>query len=318
MELIKRLVLVFIVSVGFLLTNTAFATQQEPDYLRVGSDNLIFETGWAFPSPVTLYFRQKKIENPFTALSTGNYRGHIAQWEVANNKLYLKEVVIGQDIKNPGFYGIQSEQPSPSASGAVFADWFSGLIRAFQYPNSDKRQTLEAVHVFYIKKGEVIDSVNIRVEEYRALMNSNAASDRVQSDDSVKELLAMYSDYTDFYFRLDYGEPLYSEEFKGRIFSPGGSLLLSHPGFNILNWPYNWENREVNGAPNCHWIIENGKLMLSKVSILSGSGIYDVDETSLNISDIFSKNRSDERVFADWYSGVILFYHTDTPEEESF
>lgn len=318
MELVKKLIIGLILSVGFLVSSAAFATQQAPDYLRVGSDNLIVETSWAYPSPVTLYYQQKKIKNPFKMLSTGNYRGHVAQWEVANGKLYLKDIHIGNDIKNPGAYGIYSAQPSPSASGAVFADWFSGLIRALQYPNTEEIQLPVAAHVYYVKDGEVVDSANILMKDFAALTDGEPENAIEQSQNSAKELLAMYSDYTDFYFRLNYGEPLYAKDFKGRIYPSRGSLLWSHSDFHIMNWPYNWENREVNGAPNCHWSIENGRLFLTKVSIVSGSGIYEAEETSLEISDIFPENKSNEEVFASWYSGVILMHHTDTPEKETY
>jgi len=105
-----------------------FATEQEPDFLHYQGKKLTLSTGWGHPSPLQAYYSQNSINYPFTMLSTANYRGHVAIWEILDNKLFLKEIQIEKVKYKPEKFDVKSQSDSLSFQDKVFADWFSGVI----------------------------------------------------------------------------------------------------------------------------------------------------------------------------------------------
>jgi len=75
----KRLNILFTLIINSILLN---ATEQVPDYLHFKGLKLTLSTGWGHPSPLQTYYSQNNIDYPFTMLSTANYRGHVAIWEI--------------------------------------------------------------------------------------------------------------------------------------------------------------------------------------------------------------------------------------------
>lgn len=90
------LILAILINSGLLL-----ATEQEPDFLYYNGKELTLSTGWGHPSPLETYYSQNNIEYPFTMLSTANYRGHVAIWEISDQKLFLKEIHVEKAKYNP-------------------------------------------------------------------------------------------------------------------------------------------------------------------------------------------------------------------------
>jgi hypothetical protein len=83
-----------IILVALTFSNFVRATEQEPDYLYYNKEKLTVHTGWGHPSPLQTFYYQNNLDYPFPVLSTANYRGHVAIWEIIDDKLYLKEITI--------------------------------------------------------------------------------------------------------------------------------------------------------------------------------------------------------------------------------
>lgn len=113
---------------------TAFATAQYPDrliYLSADRD--------LFTNPLESYYKDASKERPqfmikpFT-MSSANWRGYIATWEIADDKLYLNKVeswlcdgaTTKDECKQVQLVVLFSDKV---ISGRVLADWFSGELR---------------------------------------------------------------------------------------------------------------------------------------------------------------------------------------------
>ena len=170
------------------------ATEQEPDYIVYEGKMYRLETYWAYPSPMEIYFIRTGRGNFFkenaVVISTGNWRAHVATWEIRNNKLYLTEVsvdyiagvemreygkgnfierdIIRDTTHKPGYYSIKSLNGQPEeADGAVFADWFSGMLEIDNRgANSKWNDEYKGMRYVYIKDGKVVDDQLLTKEDF--------------------------------------------------------------------------------------------------------------------------------------------------------
>ncbi|MGB8170961.1 MAG: hypothetical protein WCF18_25890 [Chthoniobacteraceae bacterium] len=133
------------VLIAFSGSYLASATEQESDFILFKGEKCELETSWMFPSPLELYFRSRSKKSPFEPSSTANYRGHVATWEIAGNRLYLIDLEkrVSQEPessagKAPVLRGkplIRSIFPEViDKEEKVFARWFSGNVRIFGKP----------------------------------------------------------------------------------------------------------------------------------------------------------------------------------------
>lgn len=154
---IKHLI-VFLASI--LVVASAHATMQQPDILYLEDQQLYVDVGWGHPAPLDTYFQSKRINSPFCGISTGNYRGYVAVWEIAEGQLFLRQIkeadFIGDEKKRkytlPRVYGVYSKS-APRDDGAIIADWFTGVLCVY-----DDVSTRQGDTYFYIENGAVIDS----------------------------------------------------------------------------------------------------------------------------------------------------------------
>ena len=74
------------------------ATEQEPDYIIHEGKKYKLEVDWVYPSPMDTYFIRTKRNDFFRenreVISTGNWRAHVATWEIRDSKLYLLNVSV--------------------------------------------------------------------------------------------------------------------------------------------------------------------------------------------------------------------------------
>lgn len=112
-----------------ILTGTATATLQTPDHIIYNGVEASLFLGFYFPSPLEVYFADKP-QYPFRTISTANYRGHIATWEIANEQLFLNRV----DYEDSGIDSMRNI-PLDKIFGLsksidrIKATWFTGLLR---------------------------------------------------------------------------------------------------------------------------------------------------------------------------------------------
>lgn len=184
-------------TIAFLLPCLGFhvsATEQMPDvYVE---DNKVgeVETHWGYLSPLEHYFHRRKIESPFTVVSSANYRGHVAHWAIIDNKLFLTEVLVEGDEKTTGTdqYGNVVEIDDPFdlkpydlhalfeegvTENGRFADWFSDslLLKLGAYKKSLCKREYTILYkeckTITVEEGVVTESHSFTYDEYRSAMD---------------------------------------------------------------------------------------------------------------------------------------------------
>ena len=117
----------------FLLVSGAFATAQAPDVLVYQGEKKDL-----FSNPLEVFYesanrkRPKFMIQPMT-ISSGNWRGYIATWEVENQRLYLRDIQSWlcprQNEARCRKVTLASLFPGKVRDGRVSADWFTGELR---------------------------------------------------------------------------------------------------------------------------------------------------------------------------------------------
>jgi hypothetical protein len=304
-------ILIFAVTLSF----SATATEQEPDKLLYNNLTLTLNTGWGHPSPLQTYFYQNNIPYPFNVLSTANYRGHIATWIIQNDKFYLKEINVNSKISSPDKYGIKSNSSSSLDSlSLVSADWFSGLIECNKTDNKDQWKIIGTFY-FQIRYGKVVSMGEVTKKDYDRI-SKISDKDTADKDLMTKDkLLLLNQNYIAYYYRLNEDDVI---TFDKRICKLNTGVSKLSPIYGLysnqhLNWPFNWENLEKYGAPNCNWRVVNDSLILTKLQLYSGTRFDSIDKEEIKLSLLFPDKVVNENIFADWVSGVqLVIFGVDT------
>jgi len=303
----------FVVLVGLCATSNLKATVQQPDILLYNNDTLYVDVGWGHPSPLETYFIQSKIAYPFTMLSTGNYRGHVAIWELRNSHLYLERIMIGDVSHAPGEF-VKSE--FVDLNGSVAAKWFTGFILSDKYEDGSRYDT-EYQKYFYIRNGELVSETKFTKADYDKIREQVDNGIDPSEIENIKVLLD-YEKYVAYYFRLhDEEEVLVSEEV-GYITGPRDSkLILDYFNNDHFKWPYNWKSETLSGVPIGSWKIIDNEVFLSSIRLHSGLGFYEVDEDQIEISDVFDDKVGQFK--AEWLNGYYLIqFRKDEADKGEF
>lgn len=284
------------------------ATEQMPDYLYYKGKKLTLHTGWGHPSPLETYYSQNNIKYPFTMLHTANYRGHVAIWEIKDEKLFLKEIQIEDKKYNPSEFNVRSKTDAAANKSNIFADWFSGIISC-----QDKKES----YYFHVRNGVLVNTQILRKKDYNRIEN---ISEKDSSNTKLMEkylILVLNRNYIAYYFRLHGNDTIIYDD-KGGYFTGNSGLspLLLYYSNDHMKWLFNWENFEKNGAPNCKWIIEDNKLYLLEIYLHSGTGFFSIDKDSVDLEIIFNDKVKNKKVFGDWISGIYVISHGENVEDE--
>ena len=173
------------------------ATKQEPDYIIYEGKRHELYADWACPRPMDTYFIRTKRGNFFeenrVVISSGNWRAYVATWEIRNNKLYLVEVtvdyiagvkkikggregyrersVIRDTTFKPGYYSINSlNGQQAETDGAVFADWFTGILNVDNREANWKRgDKYKGSRYIYVKDGNVVDDQLLTKKDFNRI-----------------------------------------------------------------------------------------------------------------------------------------------------
>ena len=290
---------IFLIFFIVFLAVKIFATEQVPDILIYKHEKLYLQTGWGHPSPFETYFLQNNIDSPFKMLSTANYRGFIASWEIKGDKLYLT-YIDDKKSKSNQLHKIFKN----TKSNAVFANWFSGMIVAenFSYLTEDAGFDSFFNYYIYVKKGIVqkVDRVSI----------SELAEKKQNLSPSIKEMISLNYRYISYYYRLWSNDSISYKNEKARLIRKRGTspIFVYYSEDNLL-WPYNWENEEISGAPHCDWNVEKNKIYLTNVSLYSGTSFNGPDIINLPLNKLFSDVSNEHGVFASWLNGVFIIQY---------
>ncbi|HYH14853.1 MAG TPA: hypothetical protein VD794_06530 [Flavisolibacter sp.] len=305
-------ILTFLLSVSFW--QLAFATEQVPDKLLYNNLSLTVNTGWGHPSPLQTYFYQNRIAYPFSMLSTANYRGHVATWLIDNDKLYLKEITIKDKSYTADKFEIKSKSKGEDKSDNVFADWFSGVIEGYKTDGKDRWKVI-STYYFQIRNGKIISMSEVTEKDF------NKISKLSQRDSANKELMLKYrlllfnQNYITYYYRLNESDAII---YQGKTCKLNTGTSRLSPIYALysnqhLNWPFNWENLEKSGAPNCNWEISNDSLLLTSVNLYSGLRFDSIDKERIALRELIPGQTKEDNVFADWVTGVqLIVYGIDT------
>lgn len=290
------------------------ATRQVPDKLLYNSLTLTLNTGWGHPSPLQTYFYQNKNPYPFSMHSTANYRGHVATWVIQNDQFYLKEIEVNSKISSPDKFGIKSNSNSINQPSLVFADWFSGLIECNKTDTKDKWKTISTFY-FQIRYGKVISMSEVAKNDFDRI-NKISYKDTADKDLMTKyKLLLLNQNYIAYYYRLNENDAI---NFNNRNCKLNTGIARLSPIYGLysnqhLNWPFNWENTEQCGAPNCNWKIVNDSLILTKLQLYSGTRFDSIDKADIQLSFILPDKVYNNQIFADWVTGIqLIIFGIDT------
>lgn len=300
-----------------LISNQLIATEQVSDVLYYEKEKLALDIGWGHPSPLETYYRQNNMVYPFTMLSTANYRGHVATWEIENGILYITEVAINEEKYKPQKFNIKSEDESFSSKNKVFADWFNGVLVCRKRKENNYWETEYSIF-FYVRNGVVRKTEKITDEDYKRIQNIS------EKDTSDLELMSKYSmlylneSYISYYFRLYDKETIIIKEKKGYIIGKrGNSIILEYFNNDHMKWIYNWENNELSGAPNGVWEIQENKLFLNSINLHTGLEFDGAQKIKVDLTDVFKdKEVKNDRVLVDWANGIYIITHGEEIKDE--
>nr|WP_321409593.1 hypothetical protein [uncultured Carboxylicivirga sp.] len=304
-------IIVLIINSGLVL-----ATDQEPDFIHYDGKKLTLSTGWGHPSPLETFYSQNKIEYPFTMLHTANYRGHVATWEISDDKLFLNEIQVRKAKYKPAKFNVTSQCDSLSSEDKVFADWFTGVIIG-EERNKKNYWEVENSYYFYVKYGKVLDIQQVTEKDFKRIKQIS------EKDTSDHDLMAKYSmlylnnNYISYYFRIHGNDTITFNNNGGYLSGNEGlSPVLLYYNNDHLKWPYNWENFDKSGAPFCTWTIENDSLLLTNIELHTGTGFYSIDKYQVDLIELFPDRISDNKVFGDWVSGIYIIRYGKNEEDE--
>jgi hypothetical protein len=165
-NIMKNLTLLFVFL--FALSADAFATAQAPDVLYY--EGKVFKL---FINPLESFYKNRKDRPMFAiapgTISSGNWRGYIAHWEILDEALYLKEIDSWICKKDRFYEGSACARANLSELFAgkynqdkVFAGWFSGELRVpdgmrLQYVHMGYGSVYERDIFISVKKGKITD-----------------------------------------------------------------------------------------------------------------------------------------------------------------
>ena len=309
------------------------ATEQIPDYIIHEGKKYRLETGWGHPSPLEVFYIRTAQEMPFHPYSTANYRGHVATWEIRDSMLYLlnvnTKIVEGytgtvlntaknkriDTIVEPTFFSINSLNGQPvEADGAVFADWFSGVL-TIDNRGADAKwdDEFKGIRYIYVRNGKVIDDQLLVKEDFERINNFTL------KDTADHELMDKYrlgylnQCYLSYWFQDAQVEDVLFYDGKEAKIVNNSSLIAKLYNNNPLEYPFSWENFELNGSPLASYSISGDSMFLTNVIVCSGLDFYERNEDSVSLSALFDeKNIENGKVFANWIDGDIYLKYGKT------
>ena len=165
MQRISQFILMLI---ALAISAVAFATAQTPDTIILNGQEYSLNT-----NPLTLYLREKKWTRPEDAVvSSANWRGYTAVWEIVDHQLMLKDVTIRINIGKDRYAKKSILRDLFPNSETIVATWYSG---ALIIPDGEMTQYVHmgygSMHSHYqivrVKHGQVEEQLSLSEDEFR-------------------------------------------------------------------------------------------------------------------------------------------------------
>lgn len=199
------------------LPAVAFATAQIPDRIRIDGvehslntnplESHLADIGWKPPKDA--------------AVSSANWRGYTASWEIAGEQLVLRDVVIRVAGSKPG-EDVQKSILSdlfPSASVPVVASWYSGALivpegEMTHYVHMGYGSSYERYQVLRIAAGQVVEHKALSADAFeRYKAEKFEAFTRTDEFRKSLEILRKQADGLTDEQRMDFMMSFYAERY---------------------------------------------------------------------------------------------------------
>jgi hypothetical protein len=181
---IRRCWRTLVLAALLLASGSAFGTAQQPDRLLVDGKEERLNTNplepWRAAHP-------DAVEMPM--LSTANWRGYVATWEVAGGKLWLRRVegrqptgkMIRREYETSGGERRIHEYPEQAPHDylpqlfdgrtEVVAEWFTGTLivprgELVEYVHMGYASTYERYLVVWVRRGEVVRQLELDAAQF--------------------------------------------------------------------------------------------------------------------------------------------------------
>jgi hypothetical protein len=300
----KKKIIIILIS---FIANFAIATDQQPDILFYNNEKFRVDIGWGHPSPLETYYQQNNLNYPFEMLHTANYRGHIATWKIINGKFFITEIAIEEEKYLPEKFNVKSINNTFSDNTKVFADWFTGVLFCEKRKKEDSWKTDYSMYI-YIKNGEVQKSEKITTTDYERIQN---ITEKDTSDTNLMNkyyILHLNQSYIGYYFRLHDKEIIEINGKKGYLTGKKDfSVILEKYKNSHFDWPYNWENFELNGAPNGTWKVIDDQLFITEVHLNKGLNFDGPERFPVELFKVFpNESENTTKVPASWANGIYV------------
>lgn len=167
----NRFLGILVIAVALLFPGAAVATAQAPDRIRIGGEDRALHT-----NPLDGQLARLGWSPPEDAVITSaNWRGYIANWEVRDEWLVLTDVTIrlpGAERGDDARKSILAEL-FPSAREGVVADWYSGALIVpdgdlVHYVHMGYGSTYERYQVLRIESGRVVEHLRLSRDAFEA------------------------------------------------------------------------------------------------------------------------------------------------------
>jgi hypothetical protein len=162
---------VMMVCLALALSPAAKATAQASDLLIVQGKEFALNT-----NPLETQLEQKQWKPPEEAvISSGNWRGYIATWEVKDDKLFLKNVTIlvGDHKDESGYLRKPIISDLYPGASEVLADWYTGALivpdgKMTHYVHMGYGSSFDHYQIFRVRAGAVVEHLSMTGAEFEA------------------------------------------------------------------------------------------------------------------------------------------------------
>lgn len=172
---------ILMVCLALAIAPGARATAQASDLLIVEGKEFALNT-----NPLESQLGKRKWKRPEEAvISSANWRGYIATWEIKDDKLFLKDAtILVSDPKDKDEYVSKSitQDLYPGAS-EVFADWYTGALivpdgKMTRYVHMGYGSSFDHYQVFRVQAGKVVEHLSMTGPEFDAYKERKFAAFR--------------------------------------------------------------------------------------------------------------------------------------------
>lgn len=319
--------------------SAVMATEQVKDKIIYNGKEYSLATDFLSPSILEYRYAVLGQESPYHAYSTACYRGHIATYEIIDDRLYLKSVESKEEreIDNsslPDFYDDRSDSDLVVPQGLIWANWFTGPLSF-----SDDKET----YILHVKHGKAghITAYNTKKLQ-KALEKGLNKMGKEYEDYLIFYVIKFFLSDSYFTGMQQVKSPIVieSEKTDSKCYiqeKNGFSNLFLKRYKDPLDWKYSWlmcymttdspgDMMSRFGVPECEWRVIDGKLYVSKIAYFRAdfwgqvmNDIHAIQSTPVEMSDIFDESEIiheegkayDGMVLAEWVTGPVTVVYYD-------